>query len=113
MRKRLKKSAQDDVHDTDGMLSDALTQWRKRSAKQEDIQVQTLQLAVRRDEREQQQLAEQLVVERAKLKHSERTVDIQERQQALQMMKDPDPDISAEGRRMLRELAKRSAPAAG
>ena len=101
LSKRLKKETSIDSSVSDEgstpYLKEALSLMTARVKAETEIHREQLELAKARERREEQERSEREHAKRRELR-------IQERAQALDMLKHPDPEVSEEGRRILRRL---------
>lgn len=104
-RKRAKKSADDDSRDDTG-FTDTLTFLKTRAANQDELKRKEIDLAERRDRREQAEIDGRQRKANADAELQRRALRLEERKTALRMIESPDPLIAEDGCRILRRLAK-------
>ena len=100
--KRPKVADADDSHGE--LLQQTLNLMSTRNKMQEETQRANLELAKKRDEREEEERQLRRQLQTAQLSQVVRETRMKEREQALKMLGDADPEVKEEGRRILRRL---------
>lgn len=94
------------MESSDSALAEMVTLIKKRVQAQEEYQRANLELAQRRERQEEQGRHERDKLTLLQLETTRRELRAKERAQALEMIRDADPMVQEEGRRLLGKLRK-------
>ncbi|RPD57565.1 hypothetical protein L226DRAFT_610608 [Lentinus tigrinus ALCF2SS1-7] len=101
-KRRREKKLDTDKHDS--IIESALSTISKRAKVQEEMQRAQLELEKARAAREEEEHRERERIRQMELLHARRKLRLEERTQAMDLLRHPDPEVVAEGRRLLQKL---------
>ncbi len=96
----------DDENKHDTAIQEALSVISKRAKTQEEMQRAHLELERQRVAREDEERRERERMRQEELANTRRKLRMEERAQALAMLRDPDAEVVAEGRYLLQKLRR-------